>query len=66
MASSSHVAWSCAQLGDAIAAVEARADAVLASNYGGRQLDGAPAANEFSRGTFDRRRRVQVAFDSGI
>ncbi|MFR9807122.1 alpha-hydroxy acid oxidase [Pseudonocardia sp. RS010] len=52
---------------DAEAAVEAGAAAVLVSNHGGRQLDGAPAAldqlPEVAAAVGD---RAQVALDSGV
>lgn len=52
---------------DAVASVEAGAQAVLVSNHGGRQLDGAPAAldqlPEVVAAVGD---RVQVLVDSGV
>ncbi|MGC1511709.1 MAG: alpha-hydroxy acid oxidase [Acidimicrobiales bacterium] len=52
---------------DARAAVEAGAGAVLVSNHGGRQLDGAPAAlDQLPEIVAEVGDEVQIALDSGI
>ena len=53
--------------GDARAAVDAGASAVLVSNHGGRQLDGAPSAlDQLPEIVAEAGAELEIAFDSGI
>ncbi|MBP2299332.1 alpha-hydroxy acid oxidase [Azospirillum picis] len=53
--------------GDAILAVENGADAIVVSNHGGRQLDGAPSSIAMLPSIADAvGQRTEVLFDSGI
>jgi len=52
---------------DAELAIEYGADAIVVSNHGGRQLDGAPATLDMLPGIVDVvRRRIPVHFDGGV
>lgn len=52
---------------DARLAIDAGADAIIVSNHGGRQLDGAPSSISVLPGIADAvRDRIEVLFDGGI